>query len=71
MVVGRLVEGGGGRLEGAGEGGWRRQWVRKKCERVRVMEESRHDESCYRLCLQAFLRVEKLLWLTHVTTSGF
>lgn len=45
--------------------------VRKKCEGVRVTEESRHNDCCYQLCLRAFLRVEKLHWLTHVTTSGF
>lgn len=34
--------------------------VRKKCEGVRVVEESRHNDCCYQLCLEALLMVEKV-----------
>lgn len=46
-------------------------WVKKKCEGVRVVEQSRHNQCGYQLCLQAILSVEKLHRRSHVTTSGF
>lgn len=63
MAVGSLVEGGGGGMWSFGRGciGWVEEArVRKKCEGVRVVEDSRHNNCCYQLCLQAFLRVGKL-----------
>lgn len=64
MVVGSLVEGGMWSF-GRGCRGWVEEArVRKKCEGVRVVEENRHNNCFYQFCLQAFLRVEKLHWLT-------
>lgn len=68
--VKREVVWGYGCLEGVVEGGGR-AGVRKRCEGVRVVEQSRHNECCYQLCLQAILRVEKLHRLPHVNCNLF
>lgn len=61
MVVGSLAEGGCMVVwKGVVEGGVRGVWVKKKCEGVRVVEQSRHNQCGYQLCLQAILSVEKL-----------